>query len=154
MGQHGRQPAPFTLAFLLCHPAQCCWGFSHPCQSGPNTALTLAPIALLCVTCVLAKGNHLLFPEHSHAFLKHALFMPLLSTEILPVLQGSSPKLEPLPRLSESIQLDAISFSSCPCHHLVSLCLCRNTDRECALEGRVVCELHIPFLLAICQISF
>lgn len=61
-------------------------------QPGPNPALPLAPTALFYAPRALAKGNHLLFPECSHAFPEHALFTPiLLPTEILLVLQSTSP---------------------------------------------------------------
>ena len=117
-GLCGRQPVPFTLAFLLRHPARRCWGCSRPRQPGPGAALTLASTALLYVPCAPAKGNHLLFPEYSHAFLEHVLFTPLLPAEVLPVLQDPSPIPEFSSGVSESAQPGGVSLSSYPCHRL------------------------------------
>lgn len=77
-GQQGRQPAPFTLAFLLSQPARCRW--RHPCPppQAPDTVLALGPPVLFYVPCAPAKGNHLVFPDDSRASPEQALPMPVL----------------------------------------------------------------------------
>ena len=73
-GQHGRQPAPFTLAFLLPEAAWAAAG----AQASPawlTPILPLAPTALFHVPHAPAKGNHLaswIFPCFPGACLVHA----------------------------------------------------------------------------------
>lgn len=91
VGQQGRQPAPFTLAFLLSQPARCRRRRPCPPPRAPDTVLALGPTVFFYVPCVPAKGNHLVFPDHSRATPEQALPVPvLLLPEILAVLLGPS----------------------------------------------------------------